>query len=309
MAHPFESVKSLFAIHRLTSGRCLVIGDEVGRLAAELGDGPLSRAAERLVLRAETHDRIRTQRRVQTKAVGDGRASAVDRVLDNALGMMHGHLTGLLTALEGDPFHSFVDEVLAACFPEGLAAVVKVPFEDELIQVRRVSTYLRGLDDARLDRLGIRWHFGEIERLLPEYAEALAARRLVTAGDLSHAREEMHAALCALVAYVVATWFDEEAHPTRDRLLAPVFEQQARLSALMRARRLGRSSATPAEESDALDEAEALDDEALDAELDAAGDSANDDMTDGSDGADAAPDGGDDGPDTGPLRPIRLPVQ
>ncbi len=317
MSHPFKPVMDLFGVHRLTGGRCLVIGDEVGRMAVDLGDAGLQRAADHLVERAENYDDFRMRRRVQRGAKGGGRATEVDRILDNVLAMKHSHLVGLKTATAGQPLHAKVVEVLDRCFPEGLGAVVKIPYEDELIQVRRIAAYLRSLDEGTIEALGIRWHFSEIERLLPEYAEALAARQLVTAGDVAYAREGMHAALCRLVAYVVAMYFDDEAIELRDKLLAPIFEQQARLSALMRARRLGRSAATPAEESDSIDGllgAEQADDAAFEAAeraddavaeaAEAAGEGDVEDVTVESDSVDAG------GADAGAprLSPINLPV-
>lgn len=304
MSHPFKPVKDLISVHRLTGGRCLVVGHEVSGLANKVGDAGLERCAERLITRAEHYENTRIRRRVQRGAKGDGRATEVDRVLDNVLRMMNGHLEGLETALEGLPLHEKAVAVRAACFPEGLRAVISVPYEDELIQVRRIERILTDEGDAVIDGLGIRWHLSEIQRLLPDYADALAARRLVTSGDLTHAREQMHVALCAVVAWIIAHYFEEPQHGQRDMLLAPVLEQQARLSALMRARRLGRTSATPEEESDSIDEiAEA------EAELDAAGEGdadPDDPVDDGpAEGEDSSDDSVGDGPAV--LRPITPP--
>ncbi len=270
-----------FAVNRLSPGRAALVAKQILRMADRFGEAMLIDLATRLLERAEHYGRMSHYRRGQSGRRGEGSAYKVDKRVDRNI---KGYTEQLETVIAdyGDehPLGQAAIALRQDTVPEGHYAVTSLPYEDEVLVVEAIVERLQREDRATLAEMNVLYYLTRLEQLVPLYVEALEVRRIITSGDIKTAREEMHRALCDLVGFICARFSAPVDAETRDDLLAPVDDQQDRISALMRARRLaGQTGATPDEDGE-LDELLAAE-----GEMDAAGDVPGV-------GPDAAPDDG-----------------
>lgn len=251
-----------FRVNRLSPGRAALVARQILRIAREIDEPTLIELAARLHDAADRYGLVSHGRRSQSGRRGDGSAYKIDKKIDRNI---KGYAEQLDTVIAdygedhelGATAISLRDETV----PQGHYAVTGLPYEDEAQAVTRIIDRLRRVDRAVLVEMNVAYYLDRLEALLPAYIEALEVRRIVTAGDVKTARDAMHRALCGVVGHVCARFWRSDDLETRDRLLAPVDDQQDRISALARARRTGGRVAAE------VADAQAAEDAALDALL------------------------------------------
>lgn len=252
-----------YNVNRLSPGRAALVARQLLRLARQFGEAILVDLAARLLESADSYGRIGHHRRSQSGRRGEGSAYKIDKKVDrNVKGYAEQLDTVIADYGEEHRLGKAAIELRDATVPKGHYAVTGLPYEDEAQAVERIVDHMRAVDRATLERMNVLYYLERLEGLLPEYFAALEVRRIVTAGDVKSAREQMHRDLCNVVGYICARFSRAQDVETRDELLAPIDDQQDRISALARARRLGGTAAA------ASQDAANAEDAALDALLD-----------------------------------------
>lgn len=253
---------------RLSPGRTVMALRQIFKLAAALGLPELRRVCSEGMGLAEDVIKLSLRRRAQKSARGGGQAKAIDRKMDKLIRALCRRLEDIADSFADEPRGERAAELLATFFPDGYYAVTSLPYEDELAAVARIfQVFVEGDAAEDVEPLELGSLIEGIGRLLPAYQEALELRELVTAGDVRSARDAMHVASCAAVAFILFTFRRPEEEAQRAALLAPFDDQYARAAA---ARRQGLAAAAVAEgedgapveldaEEEALDEALLLD--------------------------------------------------
>ncbi len=248
-------------LRRTVAGRTLQAGTDVERLAGELNHPAVIPYAHRARDAARGHIDLRTGREAQRTDRGDGQTKPIDTETDIEVSIVHDTAKRYAERMPQSAKGKAGARILRHYFRRGLAAVIRVPYEDELILVEHLHEGLTGRHAADAAVLGLTGNVEAIGRLIPQYRASLAAEERISAQAVADAYEALQVAWFELAFAIVTLVRDED---DRVAMLAPVFEQDDRLAALYAARRSGRSDVdldTLDDEADA--EAAAL----LDAEL------------------------------------------
>jgi hypothetical protein len=228
---------------RLPGGRQLVVVRRMKEVAPGLKLAALSAALQRA--EALITERIALEARfVAQRDAGSGRVEGgeLDRLIDTACGIIDRTCE---TALEGERINpakaKHARTLRAALFPAGLAAVVRVSYEEELAQLIRIKEALGAKEiKAALSALALKDESQLILDNLDAYEAAIKrAGGQVHFKDLAALRRRCHEAMCLVVATVLSTLYDpsDAAHVDgRARLLAPLDEQVSVVRAQRRAR-------------------------------------------------------------------------
>ncbi len=242
---------------RMTADRSSLVAAQLITIARAFDDQTLERQSEALAEAATASADIDEIRRLQREARGGDEDNPFDDVADAAVHQYYDDLTGVTKYAKAtnDSRLSRLKGVAERHFTTGVGHITSARYETQLMRMQRLVADLRGPSADLVDQFGWDRKVRAIEAALGPYSEAIAARNRVTGGDARAAQDEMHFALCRLVAYVL--WAYAERAEDRDRILAPLDDQQDRIAALMRARRNGRSG--PVSEAAVADEADALD--------------------------------------------------
>ena len=231
------------SLARLPGGRQLVVVRRMMEVARPLKLAALIAALQRA--EALTTDRIALEARfVAQRDAGSARVEGgeLDQLIDTACGIIDRTCETALVGERINPAKAKHARALrAALFPAGLAAVVKVSYEEELAQLIRIKAALGGKEvEAALGALALKDEAQLILDNIDAYEEAIKrASGQVTFKDVVARRRECHEALCLVVAMVLSAFYDpaDAAHVEgRARLLAPLDEQVSVMRAQRRAR-------------------------------------------------------------------------
>lgn len=240
---------------RMTSDRSSMVARQVVGLGDELADDTLVRESRVLLEASESAADLEDERRMQRESRSGDSTNEFDTVADAAVHQIFDDMTGTLKYLVAtkDPRAKAVERFEERHFATGVGYITAARYETQLHRMERLVEDANGPSAALVDGLGWRRKVEAIEAAIGPYREAIAARQRVTSNDVREAQDGMHVALCRLLGYVL--WAYADRPELRERVLAPVDDQQDRIAAMMRARRAGRSTAV--DEAAVADEAEA----------------------------------------------------
>lgn len=231
-----DVVTRFIRVSKMSSARTDVTMSQISDLAAEVGDARLAELADAGRESARATAEIEHRYRIQTPSRGVAR---VDRKMDAAVvGLFDGLVKERDYLIKArDPLAERFDRFLHVHFLGQVSTITRAPYEEELQRVEAMHAELTGTSAELVAEAGLERWIARIEQHLPEYRAALAARTLVTGGDLASARRDMHRATCAVVGHVVSRYIGQD--DVIARLLTPLIDQQDRIAAIMRARRQG----------------------------------------------------------------------
>lgn len=245
-------------LRRTVAGRLIQVTVDVQRIAGERNHPAIVPYADRAEGLARRYIDLRTRRDAQRNARSDGKAGEIDTEVDIYVGLIHEAADRFFRRMPNSAKGKAGQRILRAYFRRGLAAVISIPYEDELVLVEYIHEGLIGPHAEDVRTLAVGPHVESLGALLPQYRDALAIEDRISATEVAEAYEAMQVAYFRMVfAIASAVPSDEDA----ESLLDPVFEQDDRLAAVYAARRAGQSVAGAIDDPDA--EAEAI----LDAEL------------------------------------------
>lgn len=173
----------------------------------------------------------------------------VDGVLTSIRDVGDAHARGMA---EGDEMAATAEHLLATIFPNGLTAVIKLPYVDQVAAVEIILAKLQNELAPAVRMLGLERKVARLASLTAVYRQAIdQGPSELEFATVRAARELGHTYLLEMIAMVLGTYHDsrDPRHVlAREELLSPVFEQMALArEANIRARRRSRTDAEPAE--------------------------------------------------------------
>jgi hypothetical protein len=169
----------------------------------------------------------------QTRSTARGETQRIDRAVDRLLGQVHQICTGLAVLGDSRPEGIAAQAFLEQFFPNGLAAVTQVKFEDQLALMEQMRDALPAAQ-ATVDALPIGALLDAVMALLPDYrAELTRSNNFVTADAVRAAEQHARRLLARFVTGVHYTFGAE----LFDALLAPLTAQVRRYRAALKVSR------------------------------------------------------------------------
>lgn len=255
----------VFDVRRFPPGHAVQACDGVERRARPLGYADLLRLLAVAKASSMNYIALKARRHAQKLSRGEGRTRPIDALVDSNFGQIHDLLSREAATYADEPSGKLAAELLEVVFPHGLAAVTRIAYEEQVaLNEYQVALIREKYHDAPA-LLGFERQLGRIEALLPEYRDSLDLPDGVSAIAVGEAYAEMQVALLRVVAWIMAMVEDAD---RRAMLMAPVYDQEARLAAAYAARRRGQSAPedVPLDDLDLDAEARAALDEAAAAE-------------------------------------------
>ncbi len=289
-------IPELFDVVQMNASRTTLVYAQTLTLADERGDDRLRQIVERGIAAADEVRRLDAARKVQRQGRADAGGDDFDTAMDDAVRPLVRSLSESSEYMRrtDHPARARLARLAATHFPGGLGDIISQRYEEELFRVQALIADLRGPYADLLDELEVERKLARVEALVAPYADALAARRQVTGAEVREASRVMNTHTLMMVAHVVATYGgDPEAF---EAVLLPFSDQQARIRAILRARRTtGAVSDDPSRDDDDVRDVEGEVGDAVDG---AEGADAGDGF-DGFEGDEGAAAGGADGAGAG----------
>ncbi|RAL23130.1 hypothetical protein DL240_09620 [Lujinxingia litoralis] len=192
------------------------------------------------------------------EGVSQARGEAV--VIDRELDVMITDLRDFV-AIRSRSASSEVSEAAArieqTLFRRGVADVIRLSFEDQLGVMEAMIAEFGGALRDDVARVGLEGDVARFRGRVADFAEELRRQKTerTTWDQVMARREELHEATCLVAIMVLANFVDLDdvaAMETREHILAPLREQQARvLDAQRRRRAIGDVNPETGEEQDA----------------------------------------------------------
>ncbi len=225
---------------QLTPGRRAFALQQVEKEAEQLVDEAIDDALLAKIARAlEINNEARATRnwwRRDRKLNEDSRhkANEIDNELDRAIGALHTNLQATRKGFPDGPRGEAASEILQALFPDGAAGITSLSFEDELSAVRFLVEQFNTEWSDEADRLGIRPLVDRIDGLADQFADALGNTevRTTTWDEVRAADTEGQRAMLQVVVEILGRFNEPDQLPTARKLLAPILEQNDRVSEL-----------------------------------------------------------------------------
>lgn len=150
---------------------------------------------------------------------------------------------------EGHSLESRVTRLAAAHCPKGPGDIISQRYEEKLHRIRALIAELRGPSADLIDALECERKLRDVEAVVADFAAALRARRKVTAADVRAVARSMHEQTLCIVAHIIAQYHGDAER--FEALLLPFDDQQARIRAILKARRAGQVAGDdPSEDAD-----------------------------------------------------------
>lgn len=162
------------------------------------------------------------------------RANELDVEIDRTVGALHDTLQAKRRVFRGMSTGEAAAEILETLFPEGAAGITTLPFEDELSAVRFLVDQLGDNWSDEVDDLGVGDEVDRLSSLADQFADALteSAERNVTWDEVRAANQEGQKAMLRVVAGILGRFNQPDEIETARELLAPILDQDERLSDL-----------------------------------------------------------------------------
>lgn len=180
---------------------------------------------------------LQRQRDSQQALPADPRLTELDNQIDRTLTVLGRHWSDAVQLFDD----AEAKRLLNTYFPNGTAALVNLPFEEELTAVQSILDGLNGADAAAAEATRALHFIAHLGGLAEAFQEALDARSqsdLIDAKTLRLRRDEGQHRLLAIVAQILGRYPRASDADTQARaaLLAPIERQRERLGAIYRKR-------------------------------------------------------------------------
>lgn len=239
-------MKQVIPLMQFSTGQRLRILHRLRELAGERGFGEILPLIDRAIeheqrTRAlENHWAGRTGRSLYADQVVD-----IDGIVDQLLGgirdIARGHARGLPAY---DPVTRMCEHFLTEVFPNGLQAIVSLPYVDQVAAVEVIVGKLNGELADTVRQLGLEQKRDRLAELTVEYRRLVdEGRRDLRFADIREARERGQQLLREVIVVVLGRFHDStdpDQLAVREALLAPLLVQLDETRARARARRRNR---------------------------------------------------------------------
>lgn len=163
------------------------------------------------------------------KTTARGDAVAIDRLVDAQIVAIHKALESDRVGDPGDPVVDAAEQVLTLLFPDGPGAITNLEFEEQLGRMDAIFTLVDQQLTAPVQTLGLGRKLDRLKRLVDEFRQELGAgpAHALTYDDVKAQRAQLHEATCQAIAAILYLAPDAA---TRAELLAPIDDQQRRVT-------------------------------------------------------------------------------
>jgi len=237
------TLASLLSFYLFSTGRRLFAMGEVKKLALAAN---LSALAAHCDVAVATDEATRA---LEATWAGDKDASLytpearqIDLLVDAALVSLRSALNAeIRDAAPGDPLGEAAVKLEALAFPEGVGAITKLSFVDELAQVKRIVDLLQSAEWASIvTKLGLERRLSRLVELTPTYEAAIAMpTKSVTFDQVKTARAKGQGLMLQAVAMILGQHPSDDAADldARKKLLGPILRQNEAIREYLKARR------------------------------------------------------------------------
>lgn len=239
MALLIAGLAAWLVLHYVTPGRALFTLKEIRKSMQPGEEGWLALPLDKLEAQARTTLRLNKQWRV-VRRLTKGRAGLreADAKVDSILGAIYEALKRVVERVAAEnPLHKAAQRLLNAHFPDGAAALTRLPVAEELEEAEFLLETLQAEENqADVRDLGLNLWRDQLAEALPGYGVAIRQSSGNPLGfpEVRAARIELQERLAAVALAILGRTVDDGA--ARERLMGPIDQQQAELSALHRAR-------------------------------------------------------------------------
>jgi hypothetical protein len=229
------SISDYLVLRQMPPGRHVFALNQMGPVASELGLVALSAHIDaaiekgRQALRAEFAWAQARARRTSAR----GKAVLVDNQADVQISAIETITRARTVGDPGEPLVVQAQEVLDQIFPRGVAPITKQRFEVQLGIMDTMLEHFHGSLSTHVTNLGLERDVARLARLVEEFRAELTVINdpAITFDKVTEARDELHQHTSAVTVLALAAFpgLDEESTRTRERLMAPINDQQARV--------------------------------------------------------------------------------
>ena len=162
----------------------------------------------------------------------------VDARADRALSQLARAIANWAELELDHPNRQMARTMQAALFPEGVAVTTSLRYEDQNAAIDELLVRLQSDYTSQIDALGLQIYVTQLTRVNAEYTERLSGLK-TNAITYDQVQEAHRVGLEAYFAVILRVWNDYLHDPaTRATLLAPVDEQEERVRAYFKRRRI-----------------------------------------------------------------------
>lgn len=258
-------IASYFSAVQMNVPRTELTYEQWRSTAGDLGDHRLLDMIEDGFRISRQVSALNTRRRLQSDARVEDPEDDVDTTMDNRVRRLIKAIkdTEDYMKRENHPLKARVARLATAHCPVGPGDIISQRYEEKLHRIRALVTELRGTSAELVPVLEVEQKLRDVEEQVPAYAAALRARRKVTASDVRAVARGMHEQTLCIVAYVIGQYNGDVER--LEALLLPFEDQQARIRAILKARRAGQSVGDdPSEDADDIIDVEGAEGELAD---------------------------------------------
>ena len=197
---------------------------------------------EAIVHDTETVELERAWARSREISSARGEAVQIDNQIDGLLGAIQSSLKSTVAVLtKDDPVAIAAQKLMAQLFPEGVRAIITLPFEDQLVVNQSIIHSLTGDLAGEAGITGIAPFVKRLETLNAQFRNELenGVKKEINFNTIAAANDKGNLYLRRITAVVLGAYNADTAEDTQKRhsLLAPILEQCDRVRLLRKGRR------------------------------------------------------------------------
>ncbi len=243
-------LNEIFSLYRFPNGRRAYALEGVKVAAEELNQPEIAAAAQSAFAWEKDTTSMHRQWTLDKKTKEGVREEAVelDKKIDRAVSGLATQLQALSSAFEGGDLGKLAQRTLDRLIPGGVAGIVLLNYEEQLAKCRELVASFRALPADDLAQLNVEPMLSLIESLIPQFKKALdgASTRELSYADIKAREAQGQELMLSVLAQCIAAYPNptDEDRAQRDRLIAPILDQQRRLKESF-ARRTGQTDIDP----------------------------------------------------------------
>lgn len=237
------SITTFISLRRMPTGRHRFSLQQMRERAQGAGLNTIVEKIDRTLAVAERTQRLELgyAKAKSSTSAARGEAVKIDNMIDEQIAAIYRLVDANRIGEDSDPAVKAANEIIETLFPAGIAAITRQAFEEQLSTMDTMMEVFATRLSNQAQTLHLERQLNRLGRLIEDFRAELNlnARRQVTFDQVRGARNELHEQACKVVATIIATFDEEDASTVRrrNRLLAPLREQQERVAEARRRQR------------------------------------------------------------------------
>lgn len=157
-------------------------------------------------------------------------AREVDNTTDRAVSALYNAIDNYRASGPGDPEYDIADNLLQAVMPHGVKVITGKRFEEQFAAVTNLIHRLDTTGKAAVDALNVNHFVEKLRELNDQYGQAITStgNTGITHSQVQQALTEAQEAFALVILTIWTLYPYEQDRETRNKLLAPIHEQNGR---------------------------------------------------------------------------------